>query len=199
MAHHPDRQVEAGATERLKQINASFAVLTDPTLREAFDRGLKVEPPQLEELGGLTAQMGSIVDGLFGIRDERPVNGRHYRYDLTLSFETACLGGEVELSLPVEEDCPSCEGRGFPLESLPTICPTCKGASNGSLDVTSKVSSSPSTCGGRSLIDVSCESCGGSGARFESLSESTSSRYRSRRATANTWCWRAGALRGTRW
>ena len=40
-----------------------------------------VEPPQLEEHHGLKALIGSIVDGLFGIRDERPSNGRHYRYD----------------------------------------------------------------------------------------------------------------------
>lgn len=165
MAHHPDRHAEPGATQRLQRINASFAVLSDTTLREAFDRGLKVEPPRLDEASGFEGLMGTIVDRFFGIRDERPVNGRHYRYDLDLSFETACLGGEVELALPVEERCSHCDGRGFPLESLPIICPACKGASSVRTRRNLQgVIQHCQTCSGRGyIIESACQHCAGSG------------------------------------
>jgi len=45
-------------------------------------------------------------------RRQGPERGADLRYDLEISFEEAAFGKEVELSIPREENCPTCGGSG---------------------------------------------------------------------------------------
>ena len=43
--YHPDVSQLSGATERMKQINTAYEVLSDPVKRAAYDTARGVEPP----------------------------------------------------------------------------------------------------------------------------------------------------------
>ncbi len=84
---------------------------------------------RFEDLGGLGDIFGSIFD--FGKRGpERPSGpqrGRDVEYLVEIPFRTAVRGGKVRLSVPINEECATCDGTGAAPGSKRNTCPECKG------------------------------------------------------------------------
>lgn len=63
--HHPDKQADrAAATERQAQINAAYAVLSDPARRMRYDQSLTAPPGLIDRRGanGLSRQRPPVKD-----------------------------------------------------------------------------------------------------------------------------------------
>lgn len=71
--HHPDKQADgAAATERQTQINAAYAVLSDPARRMRYDQSLAATPGLIDRRGGngLSPQRSPANDD--GVAKARP-------------------------------------------------------------------------------------------------------------------------------
>jgi len=145
--HHPDlhpEQAKAGATEKFKEINEAYQVLSDPEKREKYDRlgpdwESKREPgPGREDAPAgfrgagfsdfFEELFGDAGRGGFGVDDaaaDDPDGGRDVEAELPLTLEEAFRGGERAMSFVAPVLCVACggsgrKGRGF--------CSRCGGA-----------------------------------------------------------------------
>ena len=144
--YHPDlnRDDPKTAEEKFKEVNEAYDVLKDPKKKATYDQfGHDAFDPRR---GGAGAGGGNPFGGgfegfdmndifdMFGMggggrraRRQGPERGADLRYDLEISFEEAAFGKEVELSIPREENCPTCGGSGAAKGSEAETCPTCHG------------------------------------------------------------------------
>ena len=133
--HHPDRNKEAGAEERFKQVTEAYEILSDGQKRAAYDQyghagvgGAAGAGFEGFGFGGF----GDIFDAFFGgtaTRGRRgPVRGGDVRSPLTLEFEEAIFGCEKEVTIRRTELCGTCRGAGWEAGNAPERCPVCNGA-----------------------------------------------------------------------
>lgn len=133
--YHPDRnQGNADAEEKFKEAAEAYSALSDPNKRTQYDRfGHRMEGG----FGGFDPSVfgdfSDILGDLFGFggfggrrRGARGIPGADLRYNLSLSFEEAAFGREVEIRIPRRETCDTCSGTGSRDDSLDT-CATCSG------------------------------------------------------------------------
>src|SRR5438128_12153663 len=99
-AHHPDvRKDDPKASERFKESNEAYQVLSDPQRRAQYDRfGTVQHVPADDVPGGGFGPFDDIFDMFFGRRAagvdrDAPEAGAGRRYDLGLSLEEAANGG----------------------------------------------------------------------------------------------------------
>jgi molecular chaperone DnaJ len=121
--YHPDRNREDGATEKFKEINEAYEVLSDADKRAAYDRfghngpegmfGRGFEGFDFSSFGG---GFGDIFETFFGgtgtATRQAPKRGADLRYKVGLSFEEAALGCEKEINITRNEVCQTCSGTG---------------------------------------------------------------------------------------
>ncbi len=137
--YHPDRnQGDAAAEEKFKEAAEAYAVLSDSEKRARYDRfghqaaggGFGGFDPSV--FGDFSDILGDIFGfggfgGGFGRRTRtRGIPGADLRYDLSLTFEEAAFGREVEIRVPRRETCDRCTGTGSRDGRL-TTCATCGG------------------------------------------------------------------------
>lgn len=147
---HPDvNRDDARAEERFKEVQEAYRVLSDPKLREQYDRfGTVFESggpdptfagagpfggrrtfrfsggeAEFGDLGGF----GDLFDGLFGGRRQRPValRGRDAEVAVQVSLEEVDRGAERDLTLVLEDLCPTCGGGG--ITAAGEACRSCGG------------------------------------------------------------------------
>ena len=138
LEHHPDRNRSEGAAERFKEINEAYQVLSDADKRGRYDRfghdavssnGGARGFEGFENFGGF----GDIFDAFFGgtaghARATAAQRGADLQHSVTIDFEEAVFGTEVELELHRTEVCAECRGtRSRPGASTAT-CVDCNGA-----------------------------------------------------------------------
>ncbi len=177
LQYHPDRNKDAGAEEKFKEISEAYAVLSDPDKRSQYDRfghaGIDGQYSAEDIFRGADfGGFGDIFDMFFGggRRGPRgPRRGSDLQYDLYVTFEEAAFGIRKDIDIPRTENCSACSGTGAKEGTSPKRCPTCGGSgqvrSTHSTFGMQFVSTTPcSTCHGRGqIIEFPCPVCGGSG------------------------------------
>ncbi|MBU2549180.1 MAG: molecular chaperone DnaJ [Proteobacteria bacterium] len=170
---HPDRNPgDHEAEERFKEAAEAYEVLHDPEKKRIYDtyghEGL--QGTGFSGFGGfedIFSSFGDLFEEFFGggrRRRSGPAPGRDLRYDLEIEFEEAAFGKEVELTIPRQESCQTCEGTGSETGQRET-CPTCRGQgqvyqSRGFI----RLAATCHQCGGLGQIVTSpCPDCHGQG------------------------------------
>ena len=172
--YHPDRNPgNKEAEEKFKEAAEAYEVLHDPNKRKLYDQygheGL--QGTGFSGFGGfedIFYSFGDLFEEFFGGSRRRrrggPVRGQDLRYDLEIDFIEAAKGKDLELTIPREENCESCEGTGSETGQRQT-CPTCGG--QGQVFQTRgfiRLASSCPNCQGRGqFIEDPCPKCRGRG------------------------------------
>ena len=172
---HPDRNKDAGATERFKEINEAYQVLSDPERRASYDqfghagtngaagRGFE----GFEGFGGLGDIFVSFFGG--GQPGQGPARGRDLGYRTTISFMEAVFGAEKEFDINRIDPCDRCSGTRAEPGTDVTQCGTCKGSGQvrriqRSVFGQFAQMSTCSTCQGEgSVVSSPCNKCKGAG------------------------------------
>ena len=138
LQYHPDRNTEAGASERFKEIQEAYEVLSDRERRATYDRfghlgangGFGSGP--FSRAGGIGIE--DLFETFFGASSgvsgqrQRVQRGADLRVDLTLEFEQAVFGTERDITYRKHDLCTHCEGRGVEPGTQPTPCVRCGGS-----------------------------------------------------------------------
>jgi molecular chaperone DnaJ len=172
---HPDRNPgDKTAEERFKEVQEANSVLSDPEKRKQYDAGgmfgggaggFHFDPSAFRSGFG---SVGDILSDLFGGRGgagPQRTPGRDLETEVRLSFEDAIRGTQVSVTVPKEDECPTCHGSGAKPGTSPRVCPQCQGRGFESEGQGLFSISQPcSRCGGRgTVIDDPCSTCGGRG------------------------------------
>ncbi len=169
--YHPDK--EGGDEAKFKEVNEAYEVLKDPAKKQRYDQfghagvGGNGGGNPFEGFGGFGGQgqninfdfgdmgLGDIFSSFFGggQRPGRQSRGRDLETNVSISFEEAVFGTEVEISLSLEDTCEHCKGTtaepGYEMKTCDqcdgsgqvmhvmrtmfgniqqaTVCPKCKG------------------------------------------------------------------------
>jgi molecular chaperone DnaJ len=133
--YHPDRNHDAGASDKFKEINEAYEVLSDTDKRSAYDRyghngaeNLFGKGFEGFDMGGF----GDIFEAFFGgsgsATRQSPRRGEDLRYNIKISFEEAALGCEKEVEIARTELCSACHGTRSKPGVQPARCPSCDGS-----------------------------------------------------------------------
>lgn len=179
MRYHPDKNPgNKEAEEKFKEISNAYAVLSDTEKRAKYDQFgsaafdgshgggyTQVDISELlrsafgESFGGGRGRGGfggGLFDDLFGGGGrEQVLRGDDLKTTVTLDFEVAAHGAEVNLKVNRLETCGSCSGTGGRAGSKSVTCTACKGQG--------QVRSTQNTFFGHFATVVTCPNCGGSG------------------------------------
>ncbi len=176
--YHPDVNKNNDATEKFKEINEAYEVLSDDQNRAAYDRYGHAGVQNGSGFSGFEGGFGSVADifeeffgGAFGgggrQRRRGPRRGADLRYDLTISFEEAVFGVEKEIEITRPEICDRCHGSGAEPGTRPIACTTCNGSGEvrrvqqSILGQFVNVATCPTCQGSGELIPELCQTCGG--------------------------------------
>jgi molecular chaperone DnaJ len=171
--YHPDK--EGGDEAKFKEANEAYEVLKDKQKRQRYDQfghagvggagggsqggnpfeGFDFNGQNINFDGGAFGDIFSQFFGGGGQQTYGPTKGRDVEVQVTLSFEEAIFGKEVDLSLNLDDECTHCKGTTVePGYSMKT-CDTCKGAGQRVRVM--------NTMFGPIQQAVSCETCKGKG------------------------------------
>ncbi len=149
--HHPDKA--GGNTEKFKEINAAYQVLSDKEKRGQYDQyGQTFEQGQRggggqgfggfdfsgfqqggqgfggDFGGGFEDIFSDIFGGASGGRQNSQKAGRDIQVDAEISFEEMVKGAHREVSLLRRVVCDQCRGSGGEPGTKEETCHTCKGS-----------------------------------------------------------------------
>lgn len=140
--HHPDKQ--GGDSNKFKEINAAYQVLSDKTKRAQYDQygqtfdghqgggqgfgGFDFSGFQQGFSGGGFEDIFSdIFGGGFSGGGSSRRAGKDIQIDVEISFEEMVTGAHREISLLRRRVCDVCNGSGGEPGSKMETCQTCKG------------------------------------------------------------------------
>jgi len=176
MRYHPDRNAEADAEERFKEVTEAYEVLRDPGKRELYDRygeaGVRRGGGGEAPFGGF----GSFADAievfmrefggggfgdLFGSGGTAtgPRRGSSLKVAVAVTLEEAARGTTRKLRVLGMDRCARCDGTGAEPGSGAVQCPTCRGAG--------EVRQIQRSMLGQFMSVRPCPECGGHGRRIE--------------------------------
>ena len=161
--YHPDRNREAGAEDKFKEINEAYQILSDKEKRAQYDRfghaGLGSSSAGANGFSGF----GDVFDSFFGGSgfgsSSRTLNsarrGSDLQYTMAVEFEEAIFGAEKEFQIHRTESCSRCRGsKSEPGSSIAT-CGTCQGSG--------QVRKAQQSVFGQFVQVGDCNNCKGSG------------------------------------
>ncbi len=181
--YHPDVSTEPKATEKFKEVQEAYEVLSDPAKREQYNQ-FGHESPNMGQgfegfnfggggfggFGGFEDILSSIFGG--GRRESASSStsrGSDLRTTLTISFEEAAFGCEKEISITKYDTCSACAGLGAQSKNDVGVCPKCRGQGRIVIEQNTpfgriQTQQTCPTCGGKGkVIKNKCPVCGGEG------------------------------------
>ncbi|HPC46817.1 MAG TPA: molecular chaperone DnaJ [Deltaproteobacteria bacterium] len=178
LKYHPDRNPgDPEAEARFKEAAEAYEVLSDPAKRRTYD---EYGHEGLTRAGGfheftsfddIFSSFSDIFGDMFGFSGHRrgtrrrPVKGSDLRYDASITLEESATGTEIELEIPKNFPCESCNGTGAEAGTSPERCTTCGGKgqvyrSQGFFTI----STTCPTCRGEGqIVRKPCRPCRGTG------------------------------------
>ena len=187
MRYHPDRNAEADAEERFKEVTQAYEVLCDLEKRDRYDRyGEAGVRPGAEPFGGF----GGFADALevfmreFGVgglgdmfggqraRSE-PRRGSSLKVSVKVTLAEAATGVQRTIRVPIMQTCDRCDGKGAEPGSRVRTCATCQGAG--------EVRQVQKSMLGQFVSVRPCPACHGEGTRIERPCEACDAAGRVRR------------------
>ena len=191
MKFHPDKNKDAGAEDRFKEISEAYAVLSDAEKRATYDQyghsGFDQRYSQEDifrnanfedifrnsgfSFGGGSPFEDMIFSSMFGAQPRRSRGkGSDLRYDLHITLEEAAHGASKELSFRRNRKCSACKGTGAEPGSKVATCQKCGGQGQvrtvrrmGAFGSFTSVGVCPSCNGRGSRPSKACRECEGSG------------------------------------
>ena len=165
MEYHPDRNKAGDASERFKEVNEAYQVLSDPQRRGQYDRfghaGARAGSGQgtqgfdgFDVFGGF----GDIFDAFFGGSSSgrsRAREGRDLQANITVTFEEAAAGTAKEIEVGRREKCSKCSGARAEPGTLLEACANCSG--------TGRVRRAQRSIFGQFVTEAVCNVCAGTG------------------------------------
>lgn len=166
MKYHPDRNPDnKEAEEKFKEIQAAYAVLSDPQKKAAYDQygHSAFEQGGFGGAGGFNGfggaqgfDFGDIFSQMFGGASgggtrQQNYQGEDINYRVEISLEEAASGIKKQITIPTYEECDVCHGTGAKAGTQATTCHTCHGT--GTIHVRQAIFT----------IQQTCPSCGGTG------------------------------------
>jgi molecular chaperone DnaJ len=134
MKFHPDRNPgDKQAEEMFKQCAEAYRVLSDPDLRQRYDRfgeaGLNGGAAHgFSGVEDIFSAFGDLFGDFFGRGGRRgPARGSDLRLDLQITFAEAVWGTTKEVEVPRRVACETCKGSGAKPGTTPETCRTCNG------------------------------------------------------------------------
>ena len=183
--YHPDNK-ETGDEAKFKEIQEAYDILYDDQKRSAYDQfghaafeqaggNPGANPFQGSGFSGFGADLGDIFNSFFGGGRRRDVNptapkrGEDVIQRIKIDFMDAINGKDVELTIEVDEKCPTCGGTGAKTPNDVQICSQCQGRGYVSVKRASLFGAIMSqetcpSCNGRGkTIKNKCSDCNGKG------------------------------------
>ncbi|MDP6666461.1 MAG: molecular chaperone DnaJ [Dehalococcoidia bacterium] len=174
LKYHPDRNKEADAGDRFKEVNEAYQVLSDPQRKTQYDQfghaGVNGRAGRgfdgFEGFGGF----GDIFDSFFGGATRQTSNrGVDLEFQVNISFRDAAFGVARELELNRMERCERCNGRKAEPGTEVVECSTCHG--EGRVKRTQRtffgqfqqVTACPTCQGEGQTVKTACKQCSGQG------------------------------------
>jgi molecular chaperone DnaJ len=185
--YHPDRNPDdPKAEEKFKEAQGAYDTLSDPEKRKEYDAGGGMfggfggggpaggpfGPGGGGPAGGFgSGDLGDLFSNIFsrgggaGRTQPQGERGRDLETEVSLSFDQAVNGAQVNVTVPKAESCPTCHGSGAKPGTRPVTCPRCEGRG---IDAQSQgffsISQPCPQCGGAGqIIEDPCPTCHGSG------------------------------------
>ncbi|NNE58973.1 MAG: molecular chaperone DnaJ [Hellea sp.] len=179
MECHPDRHPDdPGAEARFKELNEAYGILSDADKRSAYDR-MGHKAFEQGGMGGGFQDFGDIFSQIFGgggfadmfggggggRRQQSGQRGSDLRYEIEISLEEAFAGKELDIKIPISEDCDRCDGMGAEPGATVDTCSTCGGAGRvRSQQGFFTMERACPTCGGQGeYVSDPCKGCDGAG------------------------------------
>lgn len=177
--YHPDINKEPGAEQKFKEIGEAYSVLSDPDKRRQYDQFGHEAYTQGASQGGFGGGFGGfsaddidlsgIFDDLFGggffggssrrgSSRNRPTKGEDSLVKVDLTFEEAVFGCKKTISIDLDTECDSCDGKGGSGE---TTCSTCGGRG--------RVVTQQRTMFGVFQTESTCPDCNGKGKKYKNV------------------------------
>ncbi len=185
MECHPDRNPnDPEAEARFKELNEAYGILSDAQKRAAYDRmghrafeqgGGMGGGQGFQDFGDIFSQIfGGAAGGGFGDMfggggggrgRQATARGSDLRYEMEITLEEAFAGKDMEINVPIAEDCERCDGIGAEPGAKVETCSTCGGAGRVRTQQGFFTMERPcSTCGGQGeYVSNPCTSCDGQG------------------------------------
>jgi molecular chaperone DnaJ len=184
LQYHPDRNKDAGAEEKFKEISEAYAVLSDDQKRSQYDNlghaGFDQQYSQEDifrstDFDSVFRDMGfgDLFRSIFGGGGfggyEQQNRGQDLAFDLEITLEEAAKGVEKDIQIPRTEHCDVCGGSGAAPGSTARICPTCQGQGKvqnmrkAGFAMYVQVTACPTCKGKGRLIETPCSNCHGTG------------------------------------
>ena len=170
--YHPDVSKEANASEKFKEAQEAYAILSDPEKRKQYDQ-FGHNAFSNNGAGGAGFDFSGfdfsdIFDDMFGGRgfsdffggrsssSSRAQKGRDSLMRVDLTFEEAIFGTKKTINIDVMETCSECHGHGGHGEKT---CASCHGSGY--------VTSEQRTLFGSFMTKTACPTCNGKGKSYE--------------------------------
>ena len=155
--YHPDANPNnQEAAEKFKEIGEAYSVLSDADKRKQYDAmrknpfggfartgagarpggagaGAGAEGFSFEDIGDLGG-LSDIFESIFsrgrkrGGGPQAKARGNDVEYLVEIPFKTAARGGRITITVPITDECATCNGSGSAPGTKPQTCPECKGA-----------------------------------------------------------------------